>query len=116
MHLATGPGLRLLRPCQGGLHGDDLGSNVVQVGDEAGKQPGRLGQLMPEHPADAQVLLRPPGQDAHRPGPGHGRATVRSAARSTLAYTEVEARSRCRSTWLISTRSLPRRSISLASA
>lgn len=49
------------------------------------KQPGRLGQLMPEHPARAQVLLRPLGQCAHRPDPGHGRATVRSAARSTLA-------------------------------
>ena len=115
-HLAARPGLRLLRPCQGGLHGDDLGTGVIEVGNEAGKQPGCLGQLMPEHPADAQVLLRPPGQGAHCPAPGHGRATVRSAARSTLAYTEVVARSRCRSTWLISTRSLPCRSISLASA
>ena len=48
--------------------------------------------------------------------PATARATVRSASRSTLAYTEVVARSRCRSTWLISTRSLPWRSISLASA
>jgi hypothetical protein len=85
LHLAARPGLRMPRPCQSGLHGDDLSADVIEVGHEAGKQPGRLGQLVPEHPADTQVLLRPPGQGAHRPAPGHGRATVRNAARSTLA-------------------------------
>ena len=56
-----------------------------QKPDEA-HQPGPLGlQLEPERAAHGQVLPGPGPQRAHWPGPGHGRASGRSASWSTLA-------------------------------
>ena len=76
---------------------------------------GRRPACDPAHGAGAGSR-RPGRQVAHRAAPGQGRATLRRAARSTLAYTAVVARSRWRSTWPISGRAAPRRSMSAASA
>ena len=52
----------------------------------AEQQPGVAFQLETQRATNAQILLDFGAQlAAHRPPPGHGRATTRRAARSSLA-------------------------------
>ncbi len=60
-------------------------AGCFEMGDVAREKSGSVCQLVPEALAQAQVLLGVLGEIAHGVAPGQGWATVRKAARSTLA-------------------------------
>ena len=111
---ASGSGARRRhpRPHQRQLGGDPLSARLLEELDEPFQQPAVLRHLEPEPTADAQIVSERVAKRAHATPPsgdGHGRASARSALRSTLAYIAVVFCSRWRSTWPISAqrRALP---------
>ena len=56
-----------------------------QMGHEVGQKAAGVGQLVTQCPAQAQVVLKVSGEDAHAVVPGQTAATLRSATRSTFA-------------------------------
>ncbi len=104
------------RPRKRQLGGDPLRSGSLEELHEAFQQPAVLRHLEPEPATQAQIVSQriaerhaaPPSCD------GHGRASARSALRSTLAYIAVVFCSRWRSTWPISASDAPCLSISVA--
>src|SRR5665213_1449362 len=105
-----------LRPSDGQLHGNVCATTPFHKGDESHQQPLIRLELEAEIAAHRQVLAHTGTQDLHGKPAGHGRATSRSALRSTLAYRRVASRLRCRSIWPISVRFSPLRSICVAKA
>ena len=76
------------QPCprQRQLGGDLLGAGPLEEGDEPFQQPAVLGHLEPEPAADRKIVGEDLAKPAHAAPPeGHGRASGRSALRSTLA-------------------------------
>ena len=67
------------------LDTDQLLAMLLQVVEELSEQPLVVGELEAERAPDGQVVGERGAQRAHDAPPGHGRATVRSASRSTLA-------------------------------
>ena len=80
---AASPGLCRPLDCQ--VRGHVAGTAFLAEPDEAHQVPALGRELKPEGAAHRQVLLGPGPQRAHRPAPGHGRVSGRSASWSTLA-------------------------------
>ena len=107
---------RHARPLERQLGGDPLSARPLEELHEPFQQPAVLGHLEPEPATEAQIVSQrfakrhaaPPSCD------GHGRASARSALRSTLAYIAVVFCSRWRNTWPISASDAPALSISVA--
>jgi len=76
---------RLLRPGEGEVRGDGVGSRLLHKRDE-GQQAGAVrAQLESQGTARGQIILQQFSQGAHFAPPGHGRLSGRSAAKSTFA-------------------------------
>ena len=75
------------RPRQRQLGGDPLRAGPLEELDEPFEQAPVLGHREAEPATDAQIVIQRRAQRAHDtpPGVGHGRASGRSAAWSTLA-------------------------------
>jgi hypothetical protein len=67
------------------LDGDRDRIVLLQVVDELGEELGAAFQLEPQGAADPQIVAQRGPKRAHAAPVGHGRASVRSASRSTLA-------------------------------
>ena len=76
-----------LRPCQRQFGGDPLRAGPVEELDEPCERAPVLGHREAEPATDTQVVIQRRAQRAHDTpaGVGHGRASGRSAAWSTLA-------------------------------
>ena len=72
-------------PCPRRVSGDRVGPVRLHVGDEVSEQQRGALQLVPEGPANGEVVVEIPMERAHDALPGHGRAKARNAVRSTLA-------------------------------
>lgn len=93
------------RPCHGSLNGDRAGPGALQVAQEIGQQAIIALELEPEPAADGQVVrssLTEFEVAAHDRAPGHSRAMLARAGKSSLAYRAELATTRWRSTWPIS--------------
>ena len=78
--------LRCGGPLQGGVDGRCRGPDALEVVDERRQQPTMVVQLETQRASNPQIFLDVGAQlAAHRPPPGHERATTRRAARSSLA-------------------------------
>src|SRR5665811_457536 len=75
------------RPLQRQLGGDSLGARPLEKFDEPLEQPAVLRHREPEPATDPQIVIKGRTQRGHAtpPDDGHGRASTRSAVRSTLA-------------------------------
>ena len=78
-------GRRQRRPRQGQLGRDRVRTSLVEPGEELGQQLAGALELVAQRATDCQVLIELALEPAHDRAPGHGRASVRSASRSTLA-------------------------------
>ena len=76
-------------PLERQLGGDPLSARLLEELDEPFQQPAVLGHLEPEPATEPQIVSQRFAKRAHAAPPpscdGHGRASARSAARSTLA-------------------------------
>src|SRR5271165_969335 len=91
------------RPCRGSLHGNRAGPGALEVAEEVGQQAVVALELEPEPAADGQVAGGSLTElIAHHRAPGHGRAMLARAGKSSLAYRAELATRRWRSTWPIS--------------
>lgn len=75
----------VLRPLERQRGGDVCGTLLVEKGDEVGKIATRVVRPEAERASKSQILLNCVAEGSHRAPPGHGKASVRNAARSTLA-------------------------------
>ena len=76
---------RLLRPVEGEAEGDERSAVSLKVADEIREQQGGALELEAKGAAGLEILADGILQVAHATPPGHGCASSRSAARSTLA-------------------------------
>ncbi len=108
---------RQRRPRDRALDRDRDRPRVLEIGDEAEQQQPLNLELVAERATHPQVVLGPVAQRAHAapPASGHGRASARSASRSTFAYIEVVATLAWRRIGAICASGVPARNRSLAS-
>jgi len=91
------------RPCHGSLNGNRAGPAALEVAEEVGQQAVVALELEPEPAADGQVVGGSLTElAAHHRAPGHGRAMLARAGKSSFAYRPELAARRWRSTWPIS--------------
>jgi hypothetical protein len=107
---------RQLRPGERQRLGNHGRAALLQEPDEVEEPLPRLVELEAEMTSHSEVFVYGLTERGHCAPPGHGRASVRNAGRSTLAYTMVVCGLRCRRISPISVNEAPRRNMRVASA